>query len=58
MAESWIVKAAPDVPSRVTCLALSPDTTMLAIMYWDGGAMMMSHQNDFCWSQFVPDSKV
>ncbi len=56
MAESWVVEA-PDVQSRVTCLALSPDATMLAILYWDGRATMV-YQNDFCWNQFVPDSEV
>ncbi len=54
--ESWVVQA-PNIQSRVTCLAFSPDYSMLAIVYWDGGASMV-HQIDSCWSQFVPDSKV
>eukprot|EP01084_Bolivina_argentea_P297340 512236_1 len=53
--ESWVVQA-PSIQSRVTCLAFSPDSSMLAIMYWDGGVVMV-HQNGSCWSQFVPDSE-
>ncbi len=54
--ESWVVQA-PSIQSRVTCLAFSPDSSMLAIVYWDGGVAMV-HQNGSCWSQFVPDSEV